>query len=210
MIAFSRSPQQNNPEVFMCGQQYRREIRELQHITRELNILTGRHTCSPDDEDCSVDLETVCDYQVLNVTVDAIDGSMDSFSGSGFGSGDGANVCDEGGTPGTLPSATPTTSTMAPTTATIPVVIETDGSPVGTETDPSTGDTITGGTSLSDRPSSPPAVVVEITQSGNPSDPSVGPPSIIVGDPTGGASTVLATLTVVAMVTMSTVLSVLL
>ena len=210
VIAFSRSPQQNNPEVFMCGQQYRREIRELQHITRELNILTGRHTCSPDDEDCSVDLETGCDYQVLNVTVDAIDGSMDSFSGSGFGSGDGANVCDEGGTPGTLPSATPTTSTTAPTTATIPVVIETDGSPVGTETDPSTGGTITGGTSLSDRPSSPPAVVVEITQSGNPSDPSVGPPSIIVGDPTGGASTVLATLTVVAMVTMSTVLSVLL
>ena len=213
VITFSRSPQQNNPEVFMCGQQYRREIRELQHITRELNILTGRHTCSPDDEDCSVDLEAVCDYQVLNVTVDANDGSMDSFSGSGFGSGDGANVCD-GGTPGTPPntfppSATPTTSTTAPTTATIQV-IETDGIPVGTETDASTGGTITGGTSSSDLPSSPPAVVVEITQSDNPSDPSVGPPSIIVGGFTGGASTVLATLTVVAMVTMTTVLSVLL
>ena len=199
----------------MCGQQYRREIRELQHITRELNILTGRHTCSPDDEDCSADLEAVCDYLVLNVTVDANDGSMDSFSGSGFGSEDAVNVCDEGGTPGTPPttfppSTTPTTSTMAPTTATIPVVIETDGNPVGSGTpiaiEP---DTSTGGTSSSDLPSSP-AVVVEITQSENPSEPSVSPPSIIVGDPTDSASTVPATLTVVAMVTMTTVLSVLL
>ena len=204
----------------MCAeQQYRREIRQLQLVTRELNILAGRHTCSQDDEDCSVDLEAVCDYQVLNVTVDVSDGSMDSFSGSGFGSGDGGNACDEGGITGTTPTAsstgttptgttstgsttgttstgtTPTTGTTAPTTSTPPVVIETSTS-------------TTDGFFSSDLPSSLPPVVVEVTQSENPD--SIGSPPFIVGNPTASASTVLPTLTVVAMGTMTTVLSVLL
>ena len=204
----------------MCGEQrYRGEIRQLQLVTRELNILTGRHTCSQDDEDCSVDLEAVCDYQVFNVTVDASDGSMDSFSGSGFGSGDGGNTCDEGQITGTTPTVsttgttptgttptgtTPTgttpssstTDTMAPTSSTPPVVIET----ISTST--------TDGFFSSDLPSSLPPVVVEVTESDNPD--SVGSPPSIVGDPTASASTVLPTLTVVAMGTMTTVLSVLL
>ena len=199
----------------MCGEQrYRREIRQLQLVTRELNILAGRHTCSQDDEDCSVDLEAVCDYQVLNVTVDASDGSMDSFSGSGFGSGDGGDACDDGEITVTTPTAsttptgttsttstgsttgtTPTTGTTAPTTST-PVVIET------------TSTSTTDGFFSSDRPSSLPPVVVEVTQSENPD--SIGSPPSIVGNPTASASTVLPTLTVVAMGTMTTVLSVLL
>ena len=99
----------------MCGEQrYRREIRQLQHVTWELNILTGRHMCLQDDEDCSVDLGALCDYQVLNV--DASDGS---FSGSGFASEDGSNTCDEGGITGTTPTGTnPTGTTPTGTTPT--------------------------------------------------------------------------------------------
>ena len=195
----------------MCGEQrYRREVRQLQLITRELNILTGRHTCSQDDEDCSVDLEAVCDYQVFNVTVDANDGSMDSFSGSGFGSGDDGNGCDEGGITGTTPTASTTgTTPTASTTGTTPTASTTGTTapttpPVVIETT-----TLTDGSFSSDLPSSTPPVVVEVTESDNPSD-SFGSPPSIVGDPTAGASTVLPTLTAVAMVTMTTVLSVLL
>lgn len=39
--------------------------------------------CSADDEDCVVNLDAMCDFQVPAVTLDMSDGSGDLYSGSG-------------------------------------------------------------------------------------------------------------------------------
>jgi len=131
VIAFNRQAQQNNPEVLTCGRQrYRTEIKQLEAITRELNILSGFNTCSPDDEDCVVSLDAMCDFQVPAVTLDMSDGSGDSYSGSGEN-----EVCEDSevtttATPTFFPtvsSPTDDSNQTAPTDSasrTPPVVIE--------------------------------------------------------------------------------------
>ena len=131
MIAFNRQAQQNNPEVLTCRRQrYRTEIQQLETVTRELNILSGFNTCLPDDEDCVVNLDAMCDFQVPAMTLDMSDGFGDSYSGSGVN-----EACEESEvtstvTPTFFPtvsSATDDSNQTAPThftSETPPVVIE--------------------------------------------------------------------------------------
>ena len=95
MTNYTREAQRDNPEVLLCVSReprYRTEASLLQHVTRELNILTYHHVCSDDDEDCFVDLAATCEYYQLPQIKE------DSFEPTSVSSGnldDQMDACEE-------------------------------------------------------------------------------------------------------------------
>ena len=73
------------------------QIAQLQYITRELNIVTGVHICSDnDDEDCVDTVPQTCDYysfpESYSLEPEEVESSSGSGSGDGFGTED-DDVC---------------------------------------------------------------------------------------------------------------------
>ena len=92
MIDFKRSAQKDNPELVICSERlyFQRQINQLSSITRELNVITGRTSCSFDDEDCVTTVPDTCHY--FN-----FDDLFHTYGSSGSGSGSG--VSGSGGAP---------------------------------------------------------------------------------------------------------------
>ena len=112
--------------MLICERQrYRTQIQHLQLITRELNILSGFNPCLPDDEDCVVNLDAMCDFQAPDVTLDMGDGSGESYTGA-------SKACEDEVTTTviptfpTVPNRNHTAPTDPDTTSLVVIIDETD------------------------------------------------------------------------------------
>ncbi len=118
VLPYTRVSQIDNPEVLLCSSstRYRGQISQLEQITRDLNILTSNYACSPDDEDCSVDL-TTCDFQIP----DAFDPNVETGSAQDTnGSPSTCSTCDD--PCADIEDVTTTISIIAPSSTTRRVV----------------------------------------------------------------------------------------
>lgn len=70
------------------------QIANLKAATQEMNILTGNHACSQDDEDCVSSVPLRCQYfDLMDSPLPEVQGSAlcEPGFGSGYGSGDGSD-----------------------------------------------------------------------------------------------------------------------
>lgn len=112
IIDLNRAAQRDNPELAVCTKrsQLKEQVAQLRYITRELNIVTGAHTCSDnDDEDCVDTVPHICNYYTFPDSY-KLDPDKLIESSSGSGSGDGMDV-DEDDACATVDSRDPTTTT---------------------------------------------------------------------------------------------------
>ncbi len=170
-LPVTRVWQIDNPEVLLCSSstRYRGQISQLEQITWDLNILTSNYACSPDDEDCFVDL-TTCDFQIPDAFDPNVEtGSAQDTNGSPFT----CSTCDD--PCADIEDVTTTISIIAPSSTTRRVVHSTtpvrptSRIPGTTSTEPP--DVVIEPTATPDKPqvpdtmtsSEPPVVVIEPT-----------------------------------------------